>query len=482
MNNLPETLSKGFISILLFIAISGLFINANCNSSEPKRKIDDYAGTVKDSSNYLNYCAGCHGFKMEEFQNRNWMFAKSDEEIINIIKNGEKDMGMPAFSKAFSDEEIKSLSKYVVSESAKFAQMPTNNTFGTNNDQEGKVWAETVVTGLDIPWGLEFLPNGDLLIAERSGKLLKYTKEKDTIEIKGFPEVRASGQGGLMDIKLHPNYNENGWIYFSYSYFDESDKEKGNTAIIRAKLKDNQLTDIETIYKAVPTSTKSHHFGCRIAFDKEGYLYFSVGDRGNRDRNPQTLDNSNGKIHRLNDDGTIPEDNPFVNEAGAVKSIYSYGHRNPQGVTMNPVSGDIWIHEHGPKGGDEINIIKKGVNYGWPVVSYGINYDGTSFTELTQKEGMEDPILFYVPSIAPCGMAWITGNKYPGWENSLLIGSLKFLYVERCEVKGDKIMKQEKLVEGIGRVRNVVVSPDGYIYVAVEAPGKIIKLVPANEK
>ena len=450
----------------------------NCSNGITNKLVD------RDSSNYVNFCAGCHGYYMEEFQDRNWMFANTEDELINIIKKGEENMGMPGFEKAFSDKEIKSLTTFLLEKSKVYAKLPKSEKQFKSKIKSGKTsfWVETVVTGLEVPWGLEFLPDNELIISERNGKLLKYTKDKKLIDIKGFQPVRARGQGGLMDIQLHPDYAKNGWIYFSYSYFDEQDKRKSNTAILRAKLKGNQLYDQQIIYKATPTSTRSHHFGSKITFDREGFLYFSVGDRGNRDRNPQALDNSNGKIHRLYDDGKIPKDNPFYNKKGAIKSIYSFGHRNPQGVTLNPVTGDIWTHEHGPKGGDEINIIKPGLNYGWPVISYGINYNGTKFTEITKKKGMEQPLLYYVPSIAPCGMAWVTSKKYPEWENNLLIGSLRFQYLERCAVKDDKVIEQEKLIEGIGRVRNVKVSPDGYIYVAVETPGKILKLVPVNEK
>jgi glucose/arabinose dehydrogenase len=382
---------KLWLTLPLFLAAIILSISwslTNCTGSSTTVFSD------KDSSNYVNYCAGCHGYYMEEFQNRNWMFANSDDEIINIIKKGEEDMGMPGFEQAFSDREIKSLSNYILGKSKEYAKLEKSEKKFKKEAKSGKAsfWVETVVTDLDVPWGLEFLPNNELIISERSGKLLKFTSDKKLVEIKGFPPVRAGGQGGLMDIQVHPDFEKNSWIYFSYSYYDETDKSKSNTAILRAKLKGNELYDQEIIYKATPTSTRSHHFGSKIAFDRDGYLYFSVGDRGNRDRNPQTLDNSNGKIHRLYDDGRVPKDNPFYNQKGAIKSIYSFGHRNPQGVTLNPLTGDIWTHEHGPKGGDEINIIKPGLNYGWPVISYGVNYNGTKFTDITEKKGMEQPL------------------------------------------------------------------------------------------
>ncbi|MCB9333894.1 MAG: PQQ-dependent sugar dehydrogenase [Lewinellaceae bacterium] len=331
---------------------------------------------------------------------------------------------------------------------------------------------ETVVDGLEIPWGMEFLPDGDMLIAEKNGTLSRFSKTTGLTPIKGLPRVRSAGQGGLMDLKLHPQYDENGWLYISYSYIDTENSKNGNTAIIRARLRDNALVDIQEIYRGYPAVSTNHHFGNRMVFDREGYLYFSNGERGRRDDFPQKLDNTNGKIHRLHDDGSIPADNPFVGQPDVAESIYSYGHRNPQGLALHPETGAVWEHEHGPRGGDEINIIKKGANYGWPVISYGINYNGTIFTDLTEQEGMEQPLFYYVPSIAPCGMAFLTSDKYPNWKNNLLIGSLRFHYLERLVLKDNLVIHQEKMLEELdSRVRDVRVGPDGYIYVALEGPG-----------
>ena len=219
-----------------------------------------------------------------------------------------------------------------------------------------------------------------------------------------------------------------------------------------------------------------------MEFDKDGFLYFSVGERGNHDVFPQNLDNDCGKVHRIYDDGKIPQDNPFVNKDNAKASVYSYGHRNPQGMAIEPKSGKIWTHEHGPRGGDEINIIQKSVNYGWPVISYGINYDGTVLTKNTKMKGMEQPLLYWVPSIAPCGMTFVKGGRYKGWEGDLLVGSLRFKYVNRCKIVNDKIVKEEKLLKNIGRVRSVEMSPDGYIYVSVENPGLIYRLIPLEKQ
>ncbi|MFZ1558747.1 MAG: PQQ-dependent sugar dehydrogenase, partial [Saprospiraceae bacterium] len=235
----------------------------------------------------------------------------------------------------------------------------------------------------------------------------------------------------------------------------------------------------QILYKGTPNTTKPYHFGSRIVFDNDGFVYFGIGDRGEHFVNPQDITKDGGKIYRLKDDGTIPSDNPFVNEIGAKTAIYSYGHRNPQGMTKHPVTGQIWENEHGPQGGDEINIVRKGKNYGWPVICYGINYDNTILTDKTEMPGMEQPLYYYVPSIAPSGMAFVYSDKYPDWKGNLLIGSLKFQYLERLVITDDKVTYREKIMPDLGRVRNVKIGNDGYIYVAIEGKG-IYKIVPSR--
>ncbi len=334
---------------------------------------------------------------------------------------------------------------------------------------------EVVVSDLTNPWGFTFLPDNSMLITEKEGKLIHFKNDRKT-EINNLPEIYVRGQGGFMDIELHPNYKDNGWIYFTYASA-KGNGTGGNTSLMRAKLQYNQLVNKQVLYKATPNTRRGQHFGSRIAFDKENHVYFSIGDRGNRDVNPQDITKDGGKIYRLNDDGSIPKDNPFTNKNGAKKAIYSYGHRNPQGMEINPFTNEIWSHEHGPQGGDEINIIKKGKNYGWPVVSYGINYNGTKFTNKTSAPGMERPIHYWTPSIAPSGMAFINSDKYGNWKGNLLVGSLKFQYLNRCILKGNNVFKEIKMLEGLGRVRSVEQGLDGYIYVGVENLG-IIKLLP----
>ncbi|WP_296312729.1 PQQ-dependent sugar dehydrogenase [Winogradskyella sp. UBA3174] len=340
----------------------------------------------------------------------------------------------------------------------------------TNKDNSYKI----VVSDLNIPWGFTFLPDGSMLITEKSGELIHFKNGKKT-KITGLPDIYLRGQGGLLDIILHPNYKENGWFYFSYAS-SEGEGDGGNTAIARAKLKGSRITDLEVLYKATPNTKKGQHFGSRLVFDREGYLFFTIGERGERDINPQDITKDCGKVYRLNADGSIPSDNPFVDSPKAKKAIYSYGHRNPQGMTLHPKTKEIWTHEHGPKGGDEINIIKAGKNYGWPVISYGVNYIGTKFTDITEKEGMEEPLHYWNPSIAPSGMAFIDSNKYGDWNGNLLVGSLKFQYLDMCSLKNNKVIKEERLLNGLGRVRCIEQGPDGYIYVGIENLG-IIKLI-----
>jgi len=335
---------------------------------------------------------------------------------------------------------------------------------------------EIVVDDLDIPWGMAFLPNGSILISELEGKLILFKNGEKTL-ISNVPKVIYKNQGGLLDIALHPDYKNNGWVYFSYSGNMENDDKGGNTTIMRAKIVNNKLVNQEILYKATPNTKKTQHYGSRLQFDREGYLYFSIGDRGNRDVNPQDITKDGGKIYRIYDDGRIPDDNPFVHVKNAKTAIYSYGHRNPQGMTIHPETGKIWIHEHGPQGGDEINIVKKGKNYGWPKITYGINYDDSVITDDTALPGMEQPLHFWVPSIAPSGMDFVTSDKYPEWKGNIMAGSLKFKYLDRIVLNNNKVIKEEKLLENMGRIRTVKQAPDGFIYVAIEQLG-IVRIVP----
>ena len=328
---------------------------------------------------------------------------------------------------------------------------------------------ELVFEDKNIIWSIEFFEDNSMLAAVKSGSIFHY-KDGEKTEIKGLPEIYLRGQGGLMDLAFHPNFKENKWLYFSYASEYEGEKG-GNTTIARAKLIEDSLEDLEILYKGTPNSTKGQHFGGRLEFDNEGYLYFAIGDRGNRNVNPQDLSLDGGKIYRINDDGSIPMDNPFFDTPNARKAIYSYGHRNPQGMFKHPLTGKIWTNEHGPRGGDEINIIRKGKNYGWPKITYGINYSGTTITKNKSLPGMEQPLYYWLPSIAPSCFEYISSDMYPNWKGSLLAGALVFKYVERIGLKDDKVVYRSKIAEGLGRPRDVKQGPDGLIYVAIENKG-----------
>ena len=339
-----------------------------------------------------------------------------------------------------------------------------------------KVQLKPLVENLKEPWSMAFLPDGRLLVTEKSGKLRMVENGKLLPQaIGGVPAVVDRGQGGLLDIALHPQYAENGWLYLSYSAKGEGGS---GTEVMRAKLKDMQLADSEVIFRQAPKISSNKHFGSRLVFDRDGFLYITLGDRGEMER-AQDLAQHIGKVIRLHDDGRVPQDNPFAANPDALPEIYSYGHRNVQGAALNPFSGKLWAHEHGPQGGDEINIVQAGTNFGWPVITYGVNYfTGTKIGEGTKKPGMAQPLYKWVPSIAPSGMAFYTGDAYPGWKNHLFVGSLKFQTLVKLTLDGDKVAKEERLFENLGRVRDVRQGPDGLLYLL--AGNRLLQLAPAS--
>ena len=480
-----------FYSISLLLILTGFYLFPALSTHRLPQEVSTLmqdsvpeAVLARAQTHFQTYCTGCHGQQMQAFADRKWKHGKSQDSIMASITHGYADQGMPSFEATFSEEDIEGLAQYIlvgIENVSRYAFQEETLATDTFQTQGLEFSLDTLTSGIDSPWGMAFLPNGDMLITEKSGTLYRLTADRQLQPIEGVPDVLFEGQGGLLDVALHPDFENNRLVYLSYSAFKvEGEDTLSTTAITRAMLDGNALTEQKRIFEALPYSTKRHHYGSRLAFDPEGYLYFSVGDRGNRDENPQSLDNHCGKIHRIHDDGSIPQDNPFVDEAGAMPSIYSFGHRNPQGIAVHPVTGAIWTHEHGPRGGDEVNIIRKGDNYGWPVISYGLNYDGTTFTQLTEKEGMEQPLHYWVPSIGPCGAAFVTGDRYPQWEGDLLVGSLRFEYLNRCQVEDNKITDEEVLMENLGRLRSVAMGPDGYIYVGVEEPGAIYRLAPID--
>ncbi len=480
MKNVLIVISVLFLSALAFYNFSG---KGNPGENAVRLSPDSASSDslmIKAKENYSNFCASCHYDDLSWFTARKWKYGHSVDDIDQSIRSGYPDFGMPAYRDALNKEETRAISQYI-HQTLDLGQQEKLNKLGDKNYYQTellKIKPDTIITGLKVPWGMAFLPDGDILVNEREGKMLRYNKDGKFIsEVQGLPEIHAVGQGGLMDIRLHPDYDKNGWIYIAYTSPSNNKSEGWGTAIMRARLKNNTLTDKEVLFKAFPDSKTGHHFGCKITFDGKGHMFFGVGERGKSD-NSQSLSNDCGKIHRINEDGSIPSDNPFYNTPGARKSIWSYGHRNPQGLVISPFTGDLWETEHGPKGGDELNLIVPGKNYGWPVISYGINYDGSILTPDTAKAGMEQPLTYYVPSIAPCGTCFVTGDLYSGWEGNILIGSLRFRNLERVVISDNKVTHKETLLYDIGRMRNVEQGPDGYLYVGLESPGMIIRLVP----
>lgn len=472
-------------TLLVFMGMA-LACNSSQDSGSPEEEIDPDTEIVDLEGvalTYSNQCGGCHGQDLASFVERDWTYGSSAEAITESIRDGYSSNGMPAYGATLSAQEIQDLTSYILTEiEGKTKAMLEEE----NPDLSGLITSDDLSFRLEtltdeipgIPWGIAQLPNGEILVTERGGGLFLVQNDKQLIEISGVPDVASQGQGGLLDVLIHPDFENNGWVYLSYSRTNPNNSSEETTAVARGRLEGNNLVQVENIFTALPYLNSGQHFGSRLVFDADGYLYVSVGDRGYRDVYPQALDNAIGKIHRIQDDGQVPTNNPFYTTAGAVNSIFTYGTRNPQGMAIHPVTGEVWEGEHGPQGGDEINILEAGNNNGWPVISYGINYDGTSFTDLTALDGMEQPVHYWTPSIAPCGMTFVSSDFYGNWKNELFVGSLKFEYLHRLQMDGNEVVGHETLLDGIGRVRDVHQGTDGYLYIAVEGPGRLIRLVP----
>lgn len=462
-----------------------------CNSEDDKDPIEEPEEvelTQEVVANlYRTNCGGCHGQRFESFIERDWAYGNSSDQVYASIRDGYAENGMPAYGAVLNEEEIEAIAAYILTEiEGKTQEMLLEE----NPDLSGIIESDDMDFRLEeltdeineVPWGLVQLPDGSLLVTGKSGNLYRITTDKtlESISISGLPTMYNEGQGGLLDITIHPDFAENNFIYFTYSKTDPTNEYMHTTATARGVLAGNALTGIEDIFVALPYFGTGHHFGSRLQFDNDGYLFVTVGDRGNRDVFPQDLTTMAGKVHRIHDDGTIPTDNPFFNGDDPTGTIYSYGIRNPQGLCRHPVTGDIWEGEHGPRGGDEINIIGSGNNYGWPVITYGINYDGTPITDQTEMAGMEQPIHYWVPSIAPAGMDFVAGDLYNGWTNDLFVGALSASYLHRLIMNGNEVVGHEELLQGIGRIRDVEMGSDGYLYIAVENPGRVFRIVPEN--
>ena len=483
-------------------------------------------GAASGAALFMEQCAGCHGTAANVGRAPNlfdaaWLNRVDDARITSVIRNGVPNTEMAAFG-TLSDQQIFELIQHIRNQTA-IAAPPQH--FVANPDRavvrsaKQAFRVELVTDGLMTPWALAFLADGRMLVTERDGRLRIVDHGKLSEPVKGLPKAHVQQDGGYLDVEVHPDYARNRWIYLAYSedqpgYIapppsaapDPPAQGRGGrggapqvpsmTVIVRGHVNDrNEWTDQQVIFRAPAElyTTAGAHYGCRMIFDRQNHLFFSIGERGNM-KNAQDLTTPLGKIHRINDDGSVPTDNPFVNMPGAVPTIWTYGHRNPEGLAWDPVTGMLWESEHGPNAADEINIIEKGHNYGWAVASKSVEAG-----LVLSAPGMDDPIVYFTPTYAPAGIAFYTGNRYPGWKNtSLFVGGLRGQALRRLEVKGKTVVTQEVLFNQFGRVRDVAQGPDGYFYLALQdptgvpnpgggnvalsasTPGRVVRLVPVS--
>jgi glucose/arabinose dehydrogenase len=432
---------------------------------------------------YKSFCASCHGPDMSgglgpSLRDAEWKHGSTDADISRVIKQGVPKVGMPAMEKTVTDADIRALI-ILIRESAAKAQAPASTAEGAVIEGGGhKFKLEKVASAPGELWSIDFLEPTTLVATQKDGKLWVFKNGERQGPVVGIPEVFSKGQGGLLEVQRHPD-PQSAWIYLTYS-----DAAAGNamTKVVRGKLDGLKWVEQQTIYSADSKfyTDRGHHFGSRMVF-QDGYIYFSVGDRGVQDQ-AQDLSHPNGKVHRLHDDGRVPKDNPHAANAEALPSIWSYGHRNPQGLAVHPQTGDIWEAEHGPRGGDEINRLVKGANFGWPVITYGMNYNGTPITSQTTKAGMEQPKHYWVPSIAISEIDFYTGEPFPKWRHQMLVGSLAKEQLRLVRIQGDQVVSDELLFQDLGRIRDLADGPDGFPYVVLNQNdgGAIYRLVPAE--
>ncbi len=435
---------------------------------------------------YREYCLRCHGADDEggmsgSLIDDTWLYAKTDWERYAATAEGIADAGMPAFGGVLSKEEIGDLLEFIKEPD----RVRALGKLSTPNDRPKRVVTRHYVLNvepwgagdLSIPWAIQFIDHNAALVTERPGGLrLIVDGWLHPDPIRDTPEVLHSGQGGLMDVAIDPDYADNGWVYLTYSHAlnPKSRRSAAHTRVVRGRIVDHAWVDQEVLFQAPikDYGMTRHHYGSRVVFDKEGMLYFCIGERG--ERTPaQDLASAKGKVHRIHPDGRVPSDNPFSDDPEALGTVYSYGHRNPQGMGFHPETGELWIVEHGPRGGDEVNIVHPGKNYGWPVITYGINYSGTIITHRMRAPGMEQPTYYWEPSIAVCGSEFVTGDEFPKWKNDYIATGLVSKEVRRLVNTEDRVMHDEVILEGYGRVRDVGFDSAGAMYVVTNDPDRV---------
>jgi glucose/arabinose dehydrogenase len=452
------------------------------------------------AATYAQFCAACHGPTLQggsatSLVDDIWKFGSDDASVSASIRDGRQGTAMVPFKDLLNDEQIRQLVFYIREQTGLQKGKPEVKVDPDGHvvkSEKQTVKLEIVAKDLETPWGIGFLPDGRLLITERPGRLRIVEKGKLLPPVTGTPAPWVRQDGGYFDVEVHPNYAKTGWIYLSYSEVLEGYKPPPSTpdaaaskpaagqgpatssppsmtVIVRGKIRDNAWVEQQVLYRGTPDlySPADLHYGSRFIFDRQGHLYYSIGDKG-KPEDAQDLSKPTGKIHRINDDGSVPKDNPFVNRAGAVASIWSYGHRNPQGFAFDPRTNKLWATEHGPRGGDELNLIEPGKNYGWAVVSHGMQPGITK----SEQEGMESPKAAWTPPLAPAGITFYDGARYPGWKNSLFVCGLGGQQLRRIEISNDTVTHQEVIFNEFGRVRDIIIGPDGYFYVSLSLPGQ----------
>lgn len=472
-----ETCKKRFRFVLLLLVLTGVFsISA---------MVYQQRDVERGASLYNQYCASCHGAEMQggnaqSLINGVWQFGAENSYVFRNIKYGITHLGMPAYENSLSDTDINNIIAYIRAAEKELGVVrpPIASETGTM-DYELKI--EVFAEGLEIPWAVDFIDENTALITEKPGRV-RMVKDGKMMQkpVEGIPVVLNEGQGGLLDVAIDPDYAANGWIYLAYSHsasVQGQERPVAMTRLVRGKIENNRWIQEQVIWEAPIETyrTTRHHYGCRIVFDPWGHLYFAIGDRGYQDQ-AQDFKLPNGKVHRIYPDGTIPADNPFLNVPGAMKSLYSVGNRNIQGMAIHPVTGQLWTTEHGPMGGDELNLIQCGRNYGWPVITYGRNYNGSVITENTQYPALEQPNFMWNPSTAVCGLDFYRGNMFPKWKNKLMVGALKYEEVTLLTLVDNRVIHQETILKNAGRVRDVSTGPDGAIYVVLNNPDVVVRL------
>ena len=451
----------------------------------------DVAEAVDGETLYLQYCAACHGRNLEGVNagpliKEDWKYGRNPPQMYRAIMYGIPGTDMVAWSAVLNEEQGRAVRDYIIEKQT----VPPNNEREVLPrfelaDRALKIENLTPDGDVDTPWSLEFVDERRILVSERSGALRWIVDgELQTQAVQGTPDPLLYGTSGYMDLAIDPDYERNGWVYLAYSHGLENRDERsvpGMTKIVRARIDENRWIDEQTLFEASPDDhmDAGGRWGCRLLIDRDDYLYFSIGDMGRND-DVQRLSTPVGKWFRIHKDGSIPRDNPFVDTPGALPQIFTIGNRNGQGIAQHPETGDLWATEHGPMGGDELNLLVKGANYGWPLASYGIDYSGEIVTELTEYEGTVQPVKYWTPSPALAAVEFYEGELFAEWKGSLLVTALAFEEIKRLEIEGHRVVSEELILKGMGRVRDVKVGPDGSIYAALNRPDAIVRITPGD--